>query len=173
MSPVCGSRFKPCCTWIAKLFMPRRISVCPTASQTRTPEGTGIIAATAPLRRLPPGSAGIEPGIRAVILPAKLQLDRRLAMTLGSYRAPYRFAFRRGDQQRRKPGNRRTHLLTPAINPPRRDVDTASDLGNDSSRREALRNNRPLLIVAPPPSTFDPGDCLNSRHRLARTLRLF
>ena len=29
-------------------FMPRRMSVCPTASHTRTPEGTGIIAATAP-----------------------------------------------------------------------------------------------------------------------------
>ena len=27
---------------VAKLFMPRRISVWPTTSQTRTPEGTGI-----------------------------------------------------------------------------------------------------------------------------------
>ena len=33
---------------VAKLFMPRRISVWPTTSQTRTPEGTGIIAAPAP-----------------------------------------------------------------------------------------------------------------------------
>jgi hypothetical protein len=33
---------------VAKLFMPRRISVWPTTSQTRTPEGTGIIAAPVP-----------------------------------------------------------------------------------------------------------------------------
>jgi hypothetical protein len=31
----------------ARLFMPRRMSVWPTASHTRTPEGTGIIAPTA------------------------------------------------------------------------------------------------------------------------------
>jgi hypothetical protein len=32
----------------ARLFMPRRRSVWPTASHTRTPEGTGVIVATAP-----------------------------------------------------------------------------------------------------------------------------
>ena len=48
-SPAWGSRCSA--SWIcrARPFMPRRISVRPTASQTRTPEGTGIIAA--PTRR--------------------------------------------------------------------------------------------------------------------------
>ena len=37
---------QPSWTCNAKLFMPRRMSVWPTASHTRTPEGTGIIALT-------------------------------------------------------------------------------------------------------------------------------
>jgi hypothetical protein len=35
---------QPLWTCSARLFMPRRMSVWPTASHTRTPEGTGIIA---------------------------------------------------------------------------------------------------------------------------------
>ncbi len=35
-------------SWIARPFMPRRMSVGPVASHTRTPLGTGIIAAPAP-----------------------------------------------------------------------------------------------------------------------------
>src|SRR6185437_5584870 len=65
---------------------------------------------------------------------------------------------------RRKPGNRGAHLLTPAINLPRRNIHPASDLGNDGSRREALRDNYPLLVVAPAPATLNPGDHLYSRH---------
>jgi len=64
--------------------------------------------------------------------------------------------FRSGDQQRRKPSNRGAHLLTPAINLARRNIDTASDLGDDSSWREALRDNRPLLVVAPAPARSTP-----------------
>src|SRR5579884_2135369 len=46
-SPACGSRPSACCTCKANPFMPLRMSVRPTASHTRTPEGTGIIAAPA------------------------------------------------------------------------------------------------------------------------------
>jgi hypothetical protein len=45
--PACGSRFNASCTCNARLFIPRRMSVWPTATHTRTPEGTGIIAPTA------------------------------------------------------------------------------------------------------------------------------
>src|SRR3954471_10536689 len=41
-SPACGSRPSACCTCSANPFMPLRMSVRPTASQTLTPEGTGI-----------------------------------------------------------------------------------------------------------------------------------
>ena len=44
-SPACGSRCNDCCTCKARLFMPRRMSVWPVASHTRTPDGTGIIGA--------------------------------------------------------------------------------------------------------------------------------
>jgi hypothetical protein len=47
-SPACGSRPNTSWTCTARLFMPRRMSVWPTANHTRTPDGTGIIAATAP-----------------------------------------------------------------------------------------------------------------------------
>src|SRR5205823_6224889 len=90
-------------------------------------------------------------------------LDRRLAVTSRTCRALPRF--RSGDQQRRKPSSRGALLLTPAINLPRRNINTASDLGDDSSRRETLRDNRPLLVLAPAPSTLNAGDHLNSRHR--------
>src|SRR5215472_7835583 len=59
--PACGSRPNPSCTWIARLFMPRRMSVCPTASHTRTPDGTGITAAPMPQRRRPPKPATLQP----------------------------------------------------------------------------------------------------------------
>jgi hypothetical protein len=39
---------KVSCTWMASPFMPRRMSVGPVASHTRTPLGTGIIAAPTP-----------------------------------------------------------------------------------------------------------------------------
>ena len=42
--------------------MPRRMSVCPTASHTRTPDGTGITAAPMPQRRRPPKPATLQPG---------------------------------------------------------------------------------------------------------------
>ena len=42
---------------------------------------------------------------------------------------------------------------------------TTSDLGDDSSWREALRDNQPLLVVAPAPATLNAGDHLYSRHR--------
>ena len=47
-SPACGSRPRSCCTCSAGVFMPRRMSVTPVASRTRTPLGTGIIASPEP-----------------------------------------------------------------------------------------------------------------------------
>src|SRR5205814_8779925 len=40
-----------------------------------------------------------------------------------------------------------------------------SDFGDHRSRRQALGNNRPLLLGAPPTPPFRPGDDLKSRHR--------
>ncbi len=52
-SPACGSRPGP--SWICnvKPFMPRRMSVTPPASQTRTPEGTEIMIAALSTSRRP------------------------------------------------------------------------------------------------------------------------
>ncbi len=60
-SPPCGSRFSVSCTCSAKPFMPRRMSVRPTASHTRIPLGTGIIAAARPRSPPPPRPAGSRP----------------------------------------------------------------------------------------------------------------
>ena len=47
-SPAWGSRPSSCWTCSASVFMPRRMSVTPAASHTRTPPGTGIIALPGP-----------------------------------------------------------------------------------------------------------------------------
>jgi hypothetical protein len=51
--PPCGSRRSVSCTSRAKPSKPLRMSVCPVASHTRTPVGTGIIGALPRFRALP------------------------------------------------------------------------------------------------------------------------
>ena len=73
-SPACGSRPSACCTCKASPFMPRRMSLRPTARHTRTPKGTGIIAAPGP----PAPAAASRPGTLAdanTIPPGQPDLD--------------------------------------------------------------------------------------------------
>ena len=53
-SPACGSCPRSSWTWRARVFMPRRMSVTPVASQTRTPPGTDGVDAPSRRHRLVP-----------------------------------------------------------------------------------------------------------------------
>src|SRR5205085_11441529 len=51
------------------------------------------------------------------------------------------------------------------LNPARANLRPPGDLRDHRSRRQALGNNRPLLLGAPPTPPFRAGDDLNPRHR--------
>src|ERR1051326_7337962 len=146
--------------------MPRRMSVCPTASQTRTPEEPG----SSPRQRLDHGrgqlrrAAGRYPHPRAA---GKLDLDRRPA----AHPAPpaicrlHRRRLGRRDQHLGEAIGDSAELLPPAIDLPGTDIDAARHLADIGPGLEALRDNRPLLLLRPPPPPFPARDHLNPRHR--------
>lgn len=133
------------------------------ARDGRLVEETGIIAATAPSQPLPlilPGSSPVS-----AARPSRQTPPRSPAPA----KPPTIYAIRRGivggDQQRGKPCNRSPHLLAPAIDLACRDVSTPSDRGNHGAWRQALRDDRALLLLAPASPPLNAGDNLNSRHR--------
>ena len=90
-------------------------------------------------------------------LAGKLDLNRRRRRTPSAI--PYR-----GDQHLGET------VADPDLPPPAIDLAGAnlrppSDFGDHRSRRQALGNNRSLLLGAPPTPSFRPGDDFKSRHR--------
>src|SRR5664279_5684041 len=75
-SPAWGSRRSASWTCRARPFMPRLMSVRPTASQTRTFEGTGIIAAAPALEHTPQCFRIDAAADTDTILSGKINLDR-------------------------------------------------------------------------------------------------
>jgi hypothetical protein len=67
--PACGSRFNTSWTCSARLFMPCRMSVWPTASHTRTPDGDRNHPRDSALTTAAANSGATETGIRTRTLP--------------------------------------------------------------------------------------------------------
>src|SRR5205807_3810913 len=65
----------------------------------------------------------------------------------------------------------RPDLPPPAIDLAGANLRPPGDLCNHRSRRQALGNNRPLLLGAPPTPPFRPGDDFNPRHRTVSSTR--
>src|SRR5262249_21997995 len=59
----------------------------------------------------------------------------------------------------------------PAINLARSNIHAPSNLGDHRPRRQALRNNRPLLLGAPTPPPLWASNDLNPRHRTVSNIR--
>jgi hypothetical protein len=56
-------------------------------------------------------------------------------------------------------------ITPPSINLPRNDISPSGDLANRSARRKGFRNDRSLLLRAPPPAPLRARQHLNSAHR--------
>jgi hypothetical protein len=82
-------------------------------------------------------------------------------------------ALRRSPQRSRParsaPGRTRPHRAVPAASDrsARRNIGAPRHLRNHGPRRKTLRDDRSLLILAPPAPTLRAGDHLKSRHRTA------
>src|ERR1700730_12900204 len=68
------------------------------------------------------------------------------------------------------PPHRQTHrsaseLPAPAINLPRNNIHASGHLAHRGARRKCLRNDRPLLIFAPPPAPLGAGHHFHAAHR--------
>src|SRR5450631_1562304 len=115
-SPAWGSRRSASWTCRARPFMPRRMSVRPTASQTRTPDGTGIIAA--PVRRARAAVSAYRPAADEDTVPAgKINLDRlRDVRRLRVDSILFRLDHHR-DQSRSRRHGRRTRVVAIALPP--------------------------------------------------------
>jgi hypothetical protein len=142
--------------------MPRRMSVWPTASHTRTPDGTGIIGATNTLTAAAANAAGIEPGIRTRAFPTATSIA-------GSGQGATSFAAAflvRCNQHLGKPG-RTVQFLPPAIDLACRNIGAPRHLRNHRPRRKTHRDDRSLLILAQLPPTLRADGHPKSRHRTA------
>ena len=137
-SPAWGSRRSPSCTCSASPFMPRRMSVCPVAIHTRTPERIGIIGAQRPdhrcgqfgrrrLRNAQPRRAG------------KLDLDRWRRVQCGTIVAAV--VHRRNDDLG-KSVTGVAQLLPPTIDLPGTNRRTPGDIDDDRARRKGRSDNR-------------------------------
>jgi hypothetical protein len=137
--------------------MPRRMSVWPVASHTRTPDGMGIIAAPAPFHgRCQIGRRG---GRNAQTgHPAKLDLDRRPSAGANAPRG-------RGQHNLGTTSDSLTQLLAPAIKLPGINIRPARHLGNDRARGKRRCDQRLFLILAPTSPSLGAADQLKSRHR--------
>src|SRR4029077_6540003 len=98
-----------------------------------------------------------HPHVFTRALPAKLDLNRRRRRTLSAI--PYR-----GDQHLGEAMSD-PDLLPPAIDLAGANLRPPGDLRDHRSRRQALGDNRPLLLSAPPTPPFRAGDDFKPRHR--------
>src|SRR5437868_11853901 len=165
-SPACGSRPNTCCTCNASPFMPFRMSVRPTASHTRTPDGTGIIAAPAPLQPPQPAQPGSKP-VSASGLCTQNPPDHRRGATPGIVPGLRISVSWRCNHHLRKPVTSAAKLLSPAVDLAWADLRPARHFGDNRSRLQGLGDNRLLLLVGPATPPLGAGDHLNSRHRTA------
>src|SRR5204862_1909227 len=184
-SPACGSRPSTCCTCNASPFMPFLISVRPTASHTRTPLGTGIIAA--PARPTLAQRRSVNVAINANPAPARqLDLDQPRFLALPAARRVTdrgRLAFANHGWQRRdilgdldryergQFGGAR-HADNPELGQPaplvhlgRHQPVPTRDLRHIGSRRHRLRQHRQLLLDTEPATPLHAPQQLGSRVR--------
>jgi hypothetical protein len=74
-------------------------------------------------------------------------------------------AVHRRDHHLRKSRCSAPQIMPPSINLPGHDIKAPGNLANRCARCKSLRDDRPLLLRAPPPATLRARQHLNSAHR--------
>ena len=95
--------------------------------------------------------------------PGKLDLNRWLIASRTAGRRSGRVG--RRDQHLRKPVGDGAQFLAPAIDLPGDHIGAPRHLANHRARRQARRNDHPLLFLRPAPPPLPATDHLSSRHR--------
>ena len=134
------------------------MSVRPTASHTRTPLGTGIIVAPAPRPRPPPKRVTPKPGSA-----------RERCRQIQS-RSPARPAGRERHRQRRHQNlseaiRRSPKIPAPAVDQTRRHIGLTRHIPHPCTGLKCRRDNRLLLLDAPPATPLGTRQYLDARHR--------